>query len=371
MTEDIVTCLARDRTLAVSTPCGLLAAEASAGARAQLGQAEESRYLLEGGVRRAGDRLFVTIRLTDALTSEHLWAERCEQGFDTKLAVDEQIARRISAVVRGEVEAAEARRASASPESERDAWAHYHLGLREMYRFTPAGLAAAHGHFERAVALDPDFAAASARLAYAHIQSYWYGPADRRPLALDHAKAAAIRAIGLDRKNALGHLALGRVHALRREFDLAVNAFETAIRLNPSLAQAYFALGQAHFYAGVPKDAVRLLETAMALDPHDPHFWSFLHDQSDAYYALEELDEAARRAAAASRYPNATHWPLASLASALGTAGRGEEARDALIRLRTRWPDYTLSSAGAELAHFGNTAYVQQYLQGLQAAGLS
>lgn len=290
--------------------------------------------------------------------------------FDSPWAFDDRIARRIAAVVRGEVEAAEAAAAAALAPDARDAWAHYHLGLQELYRFTREGLAAARAHLERAVAIDPDFAAGLARLAYVRIQEYWYGAPERRAEALAQARAAADRAIAADRRNALGHLALGRIHALQRDFDRAVPSLEAAVRLNPSLAQAHFALGQAHFYAGAARDAIRLLERAIALDPEDPHYWCFLHDQADAYYALDEFGEAARRTRAATHHANATHWPFASHASVLGTAGRIEEAREALARLRARWPDYSLATARVELAHFADAAYVERYLDGLKRSGL-
>jgi tetratricopeptide (TPR) repeat protein len=284
--------------------------------------------------------------------------------------LDERVVHRISAIARGEIGAAEARRASALADPDGDAWALYHLGLRELYRFTPQGLDAARDYFERALAVDPNFASAMARLAYVRIQQFWYGPHRDRELALARAQTAASQAVELDSRNALGHFALGRVHALHGEFDLAVPAFETALRLNPSLPQAYFGLGQATFYSGQPKEALDLLATAIELDPHDPHLWSFLHDQSDAYYALGRLDEAARSAKAASCLPNATHWPLASLTAILGSAGKIETARETMHDLRARMPEYSLSFARTELGHHRDTAHVERFLDGLEAAGL-
>jgi DNA-binding winged helix-turn-helix (wHTH) protein/tetratricopeptide (TPR) repeat protein len=371
LTEDLVALLARDRGFDVSSRSMPLAPTCGTEPHAAGAQAGESRYLLEGRVRVQAGRLIVSARLTDEVAQTHVWAERCEQPLDARWAVDDRIARRIAAVVRGEIEGAEAARATAAPAATRGAWGHYHLGLQELYRFTQAGLSAARGHFERAVAIEPGFASALARLAYVHVQEYWYGAADGRALALALGRDAADRAIAADKKNALGHLASGRIHALRREFDLAMPAFETAIRLNPSLAQAWFALGQAQFFAGRPRDAVRLLDQAIELDPDDPHFWSFLHDQSDAFYALGQLDEAARRTKAAARHHNATHWPFASHASVLGTAGRIDEAREALAQLRARRPSYTLTAARAELAHFNDPDYVERYVEGLRISGLS
>lgn len=368
--DDIVTCLVRDRTLAVSTQSDFLLADGSTEDRELNVQAAGPRYLLEGGVRRAGDRLFVTARLTDAADGTHLWAERCEQSLCSPPLIDDRIARMISAMVRSEIETAEAKKAATGAKPDWDAWAHYHLGLKKLYRFTRSDLVEAQTCFERALTIDPEFASASARLAYVHVQEYWYGQRDRRVHALHDAQIAAARAIALDPKNSLGYIALGRIHALQGEFDLAIPMLETAIRLNPGLAQAYFSLGQTHHYADRPKEAVRLIDIAMELNPYDAHFWSFLHDQSDAYYALGRLSEAERGTNAASRPMNATHWPFASHASVLGTAGKIDEARQVVCKLRTRWPEYTLSTARAELVHFRSKTYVEEYVQGLKAAGL-
>lgn len=368
LADEIVTFLARDRGLDVWSPGASLSFRESAEAH---DRGRGPRYVLEGRVRAVEGRLVVTARLLESAGRRHVWADRSEHALDSPWAFDDRIARRIAAIVRSEIESAEAEKAAALQPDARGAWAHYHLGLQELYRFTRASLLTARAHLERAVAIEPTFAAALARLAYVRIQEYWYGAPERRAEALRHARESADGAIAADRKNALGHLASGRIHALHRNGDLAVPALEAAVRLNPSLAQTYFALGQAHFYAGEAKDAVRLLDHAIALDPDDPHFWCFLHDQSDAYYAMGELDEAARRTKAATHHANATHWPFASHASVLGTAGRLEEAREALARLRARRPDYTLATARAELAHFTDAGYVERYLEGLRRSGLT
>lgn len=368
LTEEIVTCLTRGRTIAVSTSGPLLAQASEPSLPHPGGRA--AQYILGGSARRSAGQLIATIRLTDATAGIHIWADRFEQSLGTALSMDQGIAHRICAVVGGEIETVEAGKAAAEPIDRRDASALYHLGLQELYRFTPQGRAAARQFFEQAVAADPEFSSGYARLAYVHIQDYWYGPRGDRPLVLDRACDLASRAVLLDRKNALGHFALGRVHALRGAFDPAMDAFETAIRLNPVLAQAHFALGQAHFFAGRHKEAIRRLEVAIELNPHEPHLWSFFHDQADAYYALGNLDEAARRARIASCFANATHWPFATLASVLGSAGRIEEAHAAAHELRTRSPGYTLTFAKEELSHIADKDHVARVLLGLKAAGV-
>jgi adenylate cyclase len=273
-------------------------------------------------------------------------------------------------VLRAEVEAVEIAGAPRSKSEQLDAKASYHMGLREMYQFTRAALTVAQEHLERAVELDPTFAASHARLSYVHIQQYWYGSTGNRDGALIDAAAAANRAIGLDPKDSLGHFSLGRVHALRRQFDLAMPCLEAAVGLNPSHAQAYFGLGQSLWYAGRPKDAIRLLDTAIELSPHDPHRWSFLHDQSEAYFALGQLADAERSAWAAASLPNATHWPWLTLAAVFGAAKNHDKAREALGQLLLRKPNYNLQAAEQDFGHFSDKSFVAYYLEALKRAGL-
>lgn len=370
ITEDLVTSLSRDRSMAVIGHGAFLGIETLPldlrGAAQQIGV----QYLVEGSVRRAGDTLVLAVRLVDARDAKHIWAERSHRKLNASLALDEQFTRKIAAAIRGEIESSETANAQGIDADQLDIRASYHMGLREMYRFTRAGLVAAQAHLERAIRLDPNYAASHARLSYVHIQHYWYGSGEARESALDEALASARRAVALDPKDALGHFSMGRVHALRRQFDLAMPALETAIGLNPSLAQAYFGLGQASWYAGRIRDAVALLGTAIELNPHDPHLWSFYHDQSEAYYALGQFAEAERSARAAARLPNATHWPWVTLASVLGAANKPEPATDALRELLLRRPDYSLARAANDFAHLSDKTFVAQYLDGLKKAGL-
>jgi TolB-like protein/DNA-binding SARP family transcriptional activator len=368
--EDLVASLSRDRGL-------IVIADTDAGGTGnfspqwrQISDRLGAQYLVQGSVRHANATLVVAIRLVNGRDGRLIWTERCVQRVDGSFALDDLIARKIAAVVRAELEAVEIAGASRSKSEQPDAKASYHMGLREMYQFTRAALDTARQHLERAVELDPTFAASHARLSYVHIQQYWYGSPGSREDALTEAAAAANRAIALDPKDSLGHFSLGRVHALRRQFDLAVPRLEAAVGLNPSHAQAYFGLGQSLWYAGRPKEAIRLLDTAIELSPHDPHRWSFLHDQSEAYFALGHLADAERSAWAAASLPNATHWPWLTLAAVFGAARKADEAREALGQLLLRRPNFNVQAAHDEFGHFSDRSFVLHYVEALKRAGL-
>ncbi|MGF1625384.1 MAG: BTAD domain-containing putative transcriptional regulator, partial [Alphaproteobacteria bacterium] len=360
--DDLLTALTRRRGLRVLT-------EAGDGLVADP-RAQDRRYLVEAGVRIRAAEVVVTARLMDAGDRSCLWSERCAGPPDRLLGPEVPLAQRLAVSFVREIEVAEARKAAGTEPDALDAWSHYHLALHHLYRFSLPGLNAAHAHLQRAVALDPGLAVAHARLAYAHLQMYWYGPPEARDESLDRSQLAALQAVGLDAKDARGHFALGRLFAIRREFDMAIPEFETAIGLDPSFAQASFGLGQALAAAAQPASSVPFLDRAIDLDPHDPHLWTFYHDRAEARFALGDLAEAAKNSKVAVRLPNASHFAWATLASVLGVAGDQENAGRALARLRLFRPGYSLDHAVAELAHHANRLFVGDYLAGLELAGL-
>lgn len=361
LNEDLLAAMSRDRSIAV--------VEQLAVANAVLPAAT---YVLEGSVRRIDNTARITAHLFDAASAACLWSEQRDLAHAQILGFDRSLTLHLTAIFRREIEAIEARKAGkAGAGSALDTWGWYHLGLREMYRFSMPGLRKAHQHFERAIALDPEFAAALARLAYVFQQMYWYGPREERAQNLEKGLAAARQAVGLDPKSAHGHFALGRLCSIRGDFDFAIRELETAIGLDGGFAQAYFGLGQAYAAAGHPAAAVLPLDRAIGLDPHDPHSWTFYHDRAEACFALGQLAEAERFSRIAVGLPNASHFAHATLAAIMGAARKSDGAAAAVARLRRLKPDYALTGAAEELGHHANQTFVGEYLAGLARAGLA
>ncbi len=354
---DLLTDLTRDRSLAVVSDPSQLATQG------------EAIYVVEGSLRRMGEQVAITAHLLDIGGGSYLWTERWVQPLADLLQGTGRTVDRLAAVLKREVETAEARKAIDSPPDDLGAWSYYHLGLRELYRFTLPSLMTARSHFQRAVALDANLSAAYARLAYVYVQLYWYGPHSGREGFLDQGLAAAQQAVGLDPKEAHGHFALGRLYAIQQAFDQAVPEFETALSLDPSLAQASFGLGQALSAAGLPRDAMGFLDQAIDLDPQDPHLWTFYHDRAEALFAQGDVEGATKNSKAAVRLPNASHFAWASLVAILGASKKHEEVAAALRRLKLVKPEYSLNFARDELSHHANRDFVDNYLDGLTLAG--
>jgi DNA-binding SARP family transcriptional activator/TolB-like protein len=360
LNEDLLAAMSRDRSIAVVEQ-----------APAANGALPAPTYALEGTIRTVGRMARVTAHLIDSASAACLWSEQRDLAHDEILGLDRSLALHLTATFRREIEAIEARKAAAGGGPAPDMWGWYHLGLREMYRFSMPGLRAAHQHFERAIALDPEFAAALARLAYVLMQMYWYGPREERAQNLEKGLAAAQQAVGLDPKSAHGHLALGRLCAIRGEFDLAIRELETAIALDGGFAQAHFGLGQAYAAAGDPANALAPLDRAIGLDPHDPHSWTFYHDRAEACFALGRVEEAERFSRIAVGLPNASHFAHATLVAVMGAAGKSAGTAAAVARLRRMKPDYAMAAAAEELGHHANQSFVGEYLAGLARAGLA
>ena len=360
LNEDLLAAMSRDRSIAVVEQIPVANAVLPA-----------PTYVLEGTVRAAGTKARVTAHLVDSASAACLWSEQRDLGRDEILSLDRSLALHLTAIFRREIEATEARKALASSGAALDPWGWYHLGLREMYRFSMPGLRAAHAHFERAITLDPEFAAALARLAYVFLQMYWYGPREERAQNLERGLAAAHQAVGLDPKSAHGHLALGRLCAIRGEFDLAIRALEMAIGLDGGSAQAHFGLGQAYAAAGDPAGALAPLDRAIGLDRYDPHSWTFYHDRAEACFALGHLAEAERYSRVAVGLPNASHFAHTTLVAIMGASRKSDGRAAAVARLRRMKPNYTLAAATEELGHHANQSFVGEYLAGLARAGLA
>ena len=360
LNEDLLAAMSRDRSIAVVEQIPVANAALPA-----------PTYVLEGTIRVVEKKARVTAHLVDSASAACLWSEQRDLAHGEILNFDRSLALHLTAIFRREIEAIEARKALAGVGTALDSWGLYHLGLREMYRFSMPGLRAAHQHFERAIALDPAFAAALARLAYVFQQMYWYGPREERVQNLEKGLAAAQQAVGLDPKGAHGHFALGRLCAIRGDFDLATRELETAIGLDGGFAQAHFGLGQAYAAAGDPAGALAPLDRAIGLDPHDPHSWTFYHDRAEACFALGRLAEAERFSRWAVGSPNASHFAHATLVAIMGAARKSDGTGAAVARLRRMKPGYAVAAAAEELGHHANQSFVGEYLAGLTRAGLA
>ena len=371
MTEDLIRLLARNRWLTVISRHSTVAFKGLSHDVRQIGEALGVRYILVGSVRKTTELVRITAELVRASDGTQLWAETYDLPLSDIFDIQEEMARQIAATIEPELARVEQQLAARKAPDSLDAWDCFQRGLWNLWGFTSPGFESANDFFRRAIEIDPGFARAYGALSYVHVQQALYDEPADRPARLATALQLARASLELDERDCFCHCALGRALCLVQENDEAYAAIEQAIDLNPSFAQAYFAQGFNVLWAGRPIDAESLLDRATMLSPRDSHLWSFHHVRAWAHFSLAEYDLAAEFARRATRQPNVTYRAFATLAASLGNGGNTAEGETVAEELIRRKSGYTGETARQELFFCKDAGFMDRYVDGLKAAGIS
>jgi adenylate cyclase len=339
--EDLITELSRLRWLLVTARNSTFTYKGSAVDVKQVGLDLGVRYVVEGSVRKGGERVRINAQLIDAATGNHIWAERYDRELSDIFTLQDEIIETLVATLQGEVGEFERERAHRKPPGSLDAWESYQQGLWHLWRYNAKDLAEARRLFQRACELDSNFAQAFAALGYALYLQVVFSYADSPFENLEQALRLANEAITLDDKEEMAHNTLGRVQILRGEFDAGIAELQTAIELNPNSALAYHGLGIAFWLTGQLDEAISESDTAIRLSPRDPTAWAIYTVRAWGRLFLGDYEAAVKEARLGIRYPAARFWPHAILVSALALLDRRGEAEIALKRLLDVKPDFS------------------------------
>ena len=302
------------------------------------------RYVLEGSIRRGGNRIRVTGQLIDAETGNHLWAERYDRALDDIFEVQDEVTAAIVAAIAPEIGQAEIERAKRKPPDNLDAWALYQRGLAHY----PSGVATdwdtAIELFDRARKADPNFVdalvmAAHLRTRYAH----FHNPANRDEL-LQTSQALLQEAMRLDPRHSMCHAATGRLQILSDELEAAVTNGREAVALNPNSALANLEFAIALMNSDQCEESLQYFEAANRLSPRDPHRAGIFAGHATALYMLGRFEESADLARKSSQSANPRPWNDITLIAALYKLGRTVEMETVKAVLLSRQPDFKISS---------------------------
>lgn len=326
------------------------------------------RYVVEGSVRKSGDRVRITAQLNDVANGSHLWAERYDRQLADVFAVQDEITEAIVAAIEPQLYAAENFRAQRKPPDSMDAWDLVMRALSHYWRVTRQDHVVAQALLEKATEIDSGYGQALGVLAASYVFSAHMGWLDM-PAAMVKAERAALAAIRADGEDPWAHYALGYVYLLHRRFDDSLAEFELALRLNPnfSLAQGFY--GLALSYCGRWQEADTAARRAMRLSPRDP--FSALYCGIDAYaqFLGGNYDEAIRMSRVAIRLRGDFVGAHRVLTAAAGMAEQKDVANTALQELRRVQPNISLSWL-AEQMPIKQEPDRQHYLEGFRRAGL-
>jgi len=290
------------------------------------------RYVLEGGLRKAGNRIRNTAQLVEAETGKHIWAERYDRDLADIFVVQDEITEAVTIAVAPAIAQAEQQRAMRKPPDNLDAWAAYQRGLWHLGNATAADNELAEKFFQQAIDLDPAFAGGYRGLAWA--QMFSASQFQRRNLKEVQASAGVLarRAVQLDSADAEAHVCLS--FWLFREGDGpgALAEAERALALSPNLANAHLAVGAALARLDRAEESLAPRETSIRLDPCGPQVmvaWDHLVATLYRVGQYERLLDVAQHVIRTRPDHSPTYrW----LAAALGQLGRIAEARAALER---------------------------------------
>ncbi len=333
----------------------------------EIGKTLGVRYVLEGSVRKAGNRVRITAQLIDATNDGHLWAERFDRDLTDIFAVQDDVTEQIVAALSLNLTQGERRRMMAEQTNNVDAFECFLRGRELWWRHAKETNAQGRDLLLRATELDPNFAPAYGWLAAAHINDYvsqWTASPLR---SLELGYEAATRAATLDPQLPVANWALSFSNLWMRRYDEAIRAAESSIAHNSNDAEGYNALGVILHYVGRSAEAPPCFERAMALNPLCPGMW--LHFQGQAYYRLERYEEAAAVLKRRIFRTPETDASRMLLAATYGQMGRLDEAREEWREALRVNPDYSLEHRRKVLP-YKNPADFEAVVDGLRKAGL-
>jgi adenylate cyclase len=371
LTEDIITALSMWRSFPVIARVSSFAYKGHSQDIRKVGAELGARYVVEGSVRRAGDKVRVNAQLVNAGSGHQIWSERYDRDLHGIFELQDEIAGKVAAVVAPELVRAESERLTAVRPENMDAWDACQRGKFLMNDMSTSSLLAAREFFERATELAPNFVDAWCGMAHTYHREFTMGISTNSSYTARKMLDAARRAVALDDTNAAAHSLLCLAFVNNGRLIEAVGEGERAVELNGIDPNSHDRLGAALTLAGRPDEAVRHLTASIRLHPRHPRVQIYYALLARAYLDAHQYEAAADHARRAIQRGRTFFDEHLVLASALGHLGRATEARAALKELGLH--------QGLRLSRIDLSPWSQRYadpgpnkhlLEGLRKAGL-
>jgi TolB-like protein/Tfp pilus assembly protein PilF len=368
ISEDIITALSKLRWFFVIARNSSFVYKGRAVHLKQVAAELGVRYVLEGSVRKGGDRVRITAQLNDVTTGSHIWAERYDRELADVFAVQDEITEAIVAAIEPQLYAAENFRSRRKPPDSLDAWDLVMRALSHYGRVTRQDNVVAQALLEKAVAIDPNYGQALGMLATSHTFSAHMGWEQMKAVAPAAARAAQA-AILADGEDPWAHQALGYVYLFARRFEDSLAEFEQALRLNPNFALAQGYYGVTLCYCGRWEEGDLAARRALRLSPRDPFSATYYGITAYAQFVGRNYDDAIRLSREAIRQRADFVGGHRVLTAAAAMAGQDSVAKAALQELRRAQPNISLAWIASEMP-MQRQADMDHYLEAFRRAGL-
>jgi adenylate cyclase len=367
ITEDIITALSKWRWFLVIARNSTFAYKGKSVDLKEVGRDLGVRYVLEGSMRRAGQRVRITSQLIDTATGTHLWAERYDRDLTDIFAVQDDITSRVAAAIEPALSRAESQRVIAKRTEHMGAWDYCQRGFWHVNKGTATEGKGAYGLFKQALMLDPNLADAHLGLARALIVQWDYGSVEDLAPLVRQARESALQALALDSENPQVQYVLAQTSHWAGDVRAAITHASRAIELNGNFALGHFYLGIGLSLDGRHEEALEAIETGLRLSPRDPRASTWLANKARALYHLRRYEEAIETAWSARRIRPHAYGSLV-LAASYAQLGRNEEARNALAEIRTL-PGGSAKATRWYLDRYSDPVAREHMAEGLRKAG--
>ncbi|RWL49053.1 MAG: adenylate/guanylate cyclase domain-containing protein [Mesorhizobium sp.] len=370
MVEEIITALSRTRWLFVIARNSSFTYKGRAVDIKQVGRELGVRYVLEGSVRKAANRVRITGQLIDATTGAHLWADRFDGGLEDIFDLQEEVTRSVVGAIAPKLEQAEIERAKRKPTEHLDAYDYYLRGIASLHQLTRESTANALQLFYKAIELDPEFASAYGMAAFCAVMRKANGwMADREQETVE-TERLALKAVDLGRDDAVA-LSLGgeALAFVVGDYNSGAAFIDRALALNPNLATAWLFSGWVRADLGDTEGALQRLATAIRMSPVDPFMFDMLNAVAMAHLLAGRFEEASSWAERSLREKPDFLASLRFAAASYALAGRTEDAQKVVSRILALDPSERISNL-AEVVSIRRAADMALFSEGLRKAGL-
>ena len=334
----------------------------------QVGRDLRVRYVLEGSVRKAGNRVRVTGQLIDAVSGAHIWADRFDRDLTDIFAVQDELTREIIAALKVKLTPEKKERLIRKNKIDEEAYDFFMRGRERAWLNTRSGNVEARSLLGRAVTINPNFAAAHAFIGFTHVNDYINGWAEVPEESLKIGLEIAERAVQLDEAEPQGHYVLAVSLGFNRQTDRALAEARRTVDLAPNFAQGHHTIARMLTLSGDPAGAINTLDAYMRLDPLYPDM--ALYFLAEARFSLGQFEEAVTALKQRLARSPDSETSLALLASCYGHLGRIDEARAAWAELMKIAPNFSIERQRRVLP-YKNPDDFERRVEGLRKANIS
>jgi adenylate cyclase len=367
MTEDLITDLSKVSGLFVIARNSSFAYKGRQVDLREVGRELGVRYILEGSVRRAGDRVRINAQLIDSTTGGHVWAERFDRSMADVFALQDEVTQKIVSALAVRLDPEEQRRLDRKLEIDPEAYDLFLRGIERLRRFTPQTNAEARGFFHQAMMVDPRYARAVSGVGFTYAMDVFLGAKVDRQETLGMAERYATAAAKLDDGEPAVWFGISFIYERLHRFDESIEAARRSVEIDINYADGYAQLASALLQAGRPEEGLEAVQTAMRRNPGRPFF--YLDVLARAHFMLEAYEQAASAYEEVVQSNPGFISGHRGLAASYAHLGRTDDAEWEASEILALQPDFSLRKE-RETNAFRREEDMARYIEGLRKAGL-